>query len=234
MHIEKKVCDSIIGTLLNIEGKTKGNLNIRLDLQALGIRSQLYSIEKGNKIVLPAACYSLTLAKRKEFCKILQSMKVPNGYSLNISRCVQLNERKIYGLKSHDCHVLVQQLLPLAIRGVLHKNVSGVIIELCNFFKQLYSKVLSTYQLQKLENGIIVILCKLERIFPPSFFDIMVYLLVQMRQRLSDLCNVVGCTLLNGIIMIIYSSFNITSYYIQSINMFIFFNILLIIGTYTL
>ena len=41
MHIEKNVCDSIIGTLLNIEGKTKDNLNSRLDLQAMVIRRQL-------------------------------------------------------------------------------------------------------------------------------------------------------------------------------------------------
>ena len=28
MHIEKNICDSIIGTLLNIEGKTKDTLKI--------------------------------------------------------------------------------------------------------------------------------------------------------------------------------------------------------------
>ena len=42
MHIEKNVCDSMIRTLLNIEGKTKENLNSHLDLQAMGIRSQLH------------------------------------------------------------------------------------------------------------------------------------------------------------------------------------------------
>ena len=33
MHIEKYVCDNLIGTLLNIEGKTKDNTNAQLDLQ---------------------------------------------------------------------------------------------------------------------------------------------------------------------------------------------------------
>ena len=50
-------------------------------------------------------------------------MKVPDGYASNISRCVQVDKRKIFGLKSHECHILMQQLLSLAIRGVLHKNV---------------------------------------------------------------------------------------------------------------
>ena len=30
MHIEKNICDSIIGTLLNIEGKTKDPWNLGL------------------------------------------------------------------------------------------------------------------------------------------------------------------------------------------------------------
>ncbi|KAL6345456.1 hypothetical protein AAG906_017175 [Vitis piasezkii] len=74
----------------------------------------------------------------------------------------------------------MQQLLPLAIRGVLHKNVCVVIVELCSFFKQLCSKVLKTDQLEHLENDIIVTLCKLERIFPPSFFDVMVHLPIHL------------------------------------------------------
>ena len=60
------------------------------------------------------------------------------------------NERNILGLTSHDCHVLMQQLLPLAIRRVLHKNVCTAIVELCSFFKQLCSKVLKTDQLEHL------------------------------------------------------------------------------------
>ena len=32
MHVEKNVCASLIGTLLNIKGKTKDGVNARLDL----------------------------------------------------------------------------------------------------------------------------------------------------------------------------------------------------------
>ena len=88
-------------------------------------------------------------------------------------------------MKSHDCHVLMQQLLPLAIRGVLHKDVCVVIVELCSFFKQLCSQVLKTNQLEHLENDIIVTLCKLERIFPPSFFDVMVHLPIHLASEVK-------------------------------------------------
>ena len=180
MHIEKNICDNIVGTLLSMEGKSKDNLNSRLDLQVMGIRDQLHSIQRGNRITLSVACYSLTSNEKKEFCKFLNEVKVRYGYASNISRCVQVNERNIFGLKSHDCHILMQQLLPLAIHGVLHKNVCVVIVELCSFFKQLCSKVLKTNQLEHLKNDIIITLCKLERIFSPSFFDVMVHLPVHL------------------------------------------------------
>ena len=37
-----------------------------------------------------------------------------------------------------------------------------------------------SYVLEKLEEGIVLILCKLERIFPPAFFDVMVHLMVHL------------------------------------------------------
>ena len=65
MLIEKNICDSIVGTLLSINGKSKDNFNSRLDLQAMGIRDQLHPIQRGNRVILPAACYSLTSNEKK-------------------------------------------------------------------------------------------------------------------------------------------------------------------------
>ena len=39
MHVEKNVCDSVIGTLLNIHGKTKDGLNTRQDLAKMGVQA---------------------------------------------------------------------------------------------------------------------------------------------------------------------------------------------------
>jgi len=35
MHIEKNICDSIVGTLLDIQGKSKYHVNARYDLQSM-------------------------------------------------------------------------------------------------------------------------------------------------------------------------------------------------------
>ena len=64
MHIEKNICDNIVSTLLSIDGKSKDNMNSHLDLQAMGIRDQLHPIERGNRVILSTACYSLTSKKK--------------------------------------------------------------------------------------------------------------------------------------------------------------------------
>ena len=65
MHIEKNICDSIVGTLLSMKGKSKDNLNSHLDLQVIGIRDQLHPIQRRNRVTLPIVCYSLTSNEKK-------------------------------------------------------------------------------------------------------------------------------------------------------------------------
>ena len=88
MHIENNICDSIVGTLLSMEGKSNDNLNSNLDLQVIGIRDQLHPIQRGNRVTLSVAGYSLTSNKKKKFYKFFKEVKVPDGYASNISQCV--------------------------------------------------------------------------------------------------------------------------------------------------
>nr|XP_004252707.1 uncharacterized protein LOC101244468 [Solanum lycopersicum] len=46
MHIEKNISESVLGTLLDIEGKTKDTLKSRLDLQEMKIKKSLHPIKK--------------------------------------------------------------------------------------------------------------------------------------------------------------------------------------------
>lgn len=109
MHIEKNIYESIVATLLNLE-KTKDNKRSRLDLRDMGIRSELHPIDKENgRIVLPPACFRTKKKEKEIFCK------VPDGYAANISRRVKVKPPKTFGLKSHDYHFLMQQLLPIAL-----------------------------------------------------------------------------------------------------------------------
>jgi hypothetical protein len=46
--------------------------------------------------------------EKKSFCECLSSIKVPHGYSSNVKSLVSKKDLKLVGLKSHDCHVLMQ------------------------------------------------------------------------------------------------------------------------------
>ena len=96
-----------------------------------------------------------------------------------------MQDLKLVGLKSHDCHVLMQQLLPVTIRVVLHPFVRGVLTCLCMFFNAICKKVIDPRVLDDLENEAIRILCQLEMYFPPSFFDIMVHLIVHLVREIQ-------------------------------------------------
>ena len=90
-------------------------------------------------------------------------------------------------MKSHDCHVMMTQILPVALRGIMEKHVRETLIDLCNFFDVISQKSISLKQLARLQEEIIVILCELEIYFPPAFFDVMVHLLVHIVDGITDL-----------------------------------------------
>ncbi|XP_070660442.1 uncharacterized protein [Malus domestica] len=71
------------------------------------------------------------------------------------------------------------QLLPFAIRLVLPKTVTMILLELSAIFRQLCSKE-SKEGFKELSSRIALTLCQLEKIFPPTFFDIMVHLPVHL------------------------------------------------------
>ena len=71
--------------------------------------------------------------KKRSFCHCLCNVKFPQGYSSNIKSLVSVNDLKLVGLKSHDCHILMQQLLPVAVHGILPNKVRVAITWLCFF-----------------------------------------------------------------------------------------------------
>ena len=221
MHIEKNVCDAILGTLLNISGKTKDGLNVRRDMEEMNIRPNLWvkeskgesqgegkgkSIGKGklkgkgkqNKemidqlmkekrtsIYLPPACYTLSKEEKRIFCECLYGIKVPTGYASNLRRIVSLSDFKLTNMKSHDSHMMMQVFLPIAIRGILPKHVRHAITRLCSFFNTICNKVLNPEKLDALQNDIIITLCQFEMYFPPSFFDIMIHLVIHLVREIK-------------------------------------------------
>ena len=180
MHTGKNVCESIIGTLLIIVGKTKDGLNSCLDIVEMGLRSELAPRFESKRTYLPPVCYTLSTMEKNVFCQTLSHLKVPYGYCSNLRNLVSMEDLKLYGLKSHDYHALMQQFFPVLLRSILAKHVRNVLCRLSFFFNALCSKVVDVPSLDELQNEIVVTLCLFEKCFPPSFFDIMVHLTVHL------------------------------------------------------
>jgi hypothetical protein len=83
---------------------------------------------------------------------ILENVKVPSGYSTNISRLISLPELKIApDVKSHDYHVLLTQIIAVGIRNILPVNIQEAIMNFCFFFNAIGQKVLSEEVLESLK-----------------------------------------------------------------------------------
>jgi hypothetical protein len=180
MHIEKNICENLIGTILNIPGKTKDTVKARLDLKDLGIRKELQFREHGDSYEMTHARYTLSTEQKKTFYDFLREVKFPDGFASNISRCVNAEGTRLQGLKTHDCHILLQRILPAAMRGFLDRDIYEALAELGKFFRDLCSRILNKDVLAEMKKEIPIFLVKLEKIFPPAFFDVMVHLAVHL------------------------------------------------------
>ena len=97
MHIEKNICDSLIGTLLELEHKNKDTINARLDLESLNIRKDMQLDRNTNKTkyFIPEAPYFLEKAKKRGFSQYLSDCTFPDGFCSNMASCANVENCKI-------------------------------------------------------------------------------------------------------------------------------------------
>ncbi|GKC88285.1 hypothetical protein Tco_1148934 [Tanacetum coccineum] len=75
---------------------------------------------------------------------------------------------------------MMQHLLPYGLQKYFPADVAKPIIELCSFFKQICSQTLMEDDMLKAQIKVVYILCNLELIYPPAFFDIMIHLVIHL------------------------------------------------------
>ncbi|CAN6586007.1 unnamed protein product [Malus baccata var. baccata] len=179
MHVEKNIFDTLVSTILDIEDKAKDTIKARLHLERIGIRWGLWMNRDNDNL----AFFSMKPNDKKEFLKFLSFVKFPDGYASNIAHCVNIDRGKLAGLKSHDCHVILQRLLPVGIRHLLPPDVVKPIMLLSSFFSQLTSKTLRRTEVNQFRHDIVQVLCTFEMIFPPAFFTSTIHVMVHLRDE---------------------------------------------------
>ena len=155
MHLTKNLCINLIG-FLGVYRKNKDTLEARQELQRMEDRDALHPEKRNNgRHYLSPASYTLSKEEKESMFECLSSVKVPSGYSSNIKGILNLQEKKLTNLKSQDCHVLMTELLPIVLRGILPENVRLTIVKICAFLNAISQKVIDLVNLTKLHNDVV-------------------------------------------------------------------------------
>ena len=109
------------------------------------------------------------------------------GYSSNIKNLVSMKDLKLVGMKSHDCHVMMTQMLPIAIRCIKPDYVKLAVTRLCHFFNTIAHKVIDPADLSALNVEVAETISLLEMVFPLSLFNMMVHLLGHIVEEIKIL-----------------------------------------------
>jgi hypothetical protein len=78
MHVEKNVCDSLIGILFNIKRNKKYIKKSREDMVVMGIQ-ELAPKDIRNRAYFPLACHTLSKKEKKVFFIVCGVSKFPKG-----------------------------------------------------------------------------------------------------------------------------------------------------------
>ena len=71
----------------------------------------------------PKVSYTIDEKAKEGFFKWIKDLKFSDGYVSNLGRCLDTSGFRLFVMKIHDCHVLMQRLLPIAFRELLPKKV---------------------------------------------------------------------------------------------------------------
>lgn len=180
MHVERNVSDNVLRHLFG----EKDSVATRQDMEEVGRMEHLHlRPQPGGNYLKPKAPYVFSNEERNTFLRLVSTTKVPSGYSATLTKHIEQN--RLAGLKSHDHHVLIEQILPAAVRTLLSRGVRETIIRLGNLFQRICSKTIRVDSIPDLRQYAAETLCLLEIHFPPGFFDIMTHLIIHLVDELE-------------------------------------------------
>ena len=141
-----------------------------MDLEEANIRPELHAVPGGARgtLLIPRASYILSGAEKVVFTNIIRGLKTPSNYVGQLSKKIT-EDGELQGMKSHDYHILMQQILPLCLRMLLPKDVRIAIIRICKVFVRLYMKSVDPSCMIDLFDETTVTMCMLERSYHQHF-----------------------------------------------------------------
>lgn len=187
MHVEKNIADAVLKFVFG----DRDTLECRRDMEECGVMRDLHlrAQPNGNTYLKPSAPYVLTPEERVLFINLVSGIRTPTGYAANFGRHIQRG--KFVGLKSHDLHCLLEQVIPVCARSLMHPFQRTTLIRLGKCFSRICGKVVHPRDIPSLKLFVCETICLMEICMPPAFFDLMEHVTIHLVDELS-ICGPVG------------------------------------------
>jgi hypothetical protein len=182
MHIEKNVCAALFRTFTNCKGSKADSVSVQKAFEEMNMRPDLHAKEdgfdaKGNvKWKYKAAPWRWTVEEYDSIIEIIKKIRTPTGYGSSFLYKFS-EKRQIVGMKTHDYHNLLHDILPIAIRGTLDKDIRSIVYRLGELFRWLCAKEINKSEIPTKREEATELLCDMEYHLPPSIWDIQFHLI---------------------------------------------------------
>ncbi len=84
----------------------------------------------------------------------------------------------------------MQQVMPICLGRLMQEEICISLLSLGQMFNKIYSKVIDLNIMQMLRDEVAKIMSTIDKVFPPTTFDVMTHLVVQLVEKLV-LCGLV-------------------------------------------
>jgi hypothetical protein len=102
---------------------------------------------------------------------LVENLKFLHGYAAGFRRSMNLKTSKFSRLKSHDYHIIMERLLPVTFHGFVKNDLWEALAELSYFYRHLCVKEIKKEMMEKLEQQIPILVCKLEKNISSRFLQ---------------------------------------------------------------
>jgi hypothetical protein len=120
-----------------MKGKPKNNIKARIDITLFCHCKNMDLVYAGSRVAKPKESFVLDKNTQLLVYKWLKSLCFLDEHASNISRLVNLEDYRLYGIKSHDCRVFMQTLIPLTYHDLLPKGIWDVLTKISHFFRDI-------------------------------------------------------------------------------------------------
>jgi hypothetical protein len=158
MHVEQNVCDSLLKHLFG----ERDMVEVRKDMEKASVQKHLWLWRRlGTTIFFkPPAPLCSHKKKINLFFDFVSNIQVLIRYLVAFKKHV--GPKRLFAMKSHDHHVMLQQILLVRVWVLLQPRLRTTIIRLGRTFGKIYAKVINPLKLFNLRTYVAETLCLLE------------------------------------------------------------------------